>query len=245
MSNIPVLGEGVTVTKRTLNVFFVLDHSQSMSDDGRIGALNTAIPSTVEALKGIEAANPNLRIKIKVIKFSDTADFHVGGREGVDINAFTWHPLEVQGRTATAQAINLLCEELDLERMPKRGYAPVCVLVSDGYCTDPEKDYDRAIDRLNSLGWGKKAARIVITIGNDYDDASLRKFVNSRGSYINCQTPEQIIEYVRTATTEATEQRADSTAGAPDGNTSQGSGDSGGAAPNSGSGTADPDDVWM
>ena len=38
--------------------------------------------------------------------------------------------------TATAQAIRMLATELTTENMPRRGYPPVCILVSDGHCTD-------------------------------------------------------------------------------------------------------------
>jgi uncharacterized protein YegL len=199
----PNIGTGIKVAKRVLTIFFLLDHSGSMEVDGRISKLNNAIPVTVEALKGLLDDNPNLSIKIKVIKFSTKADFHVGGSAGTDIENFQWYPLETDRLTATAEAINLLCDQLDFEKMPRRGYPPVCVLVSDGYSTDPESEYTKAIDRLNKEPWGKKAARIVVSIGDDIDEESLRRFVNDRGSYINCENAEQIIDYIKLKTTEA------------------------------------------
>ena len=204
MTNLePNIGAGTKVAKRVLTIFFLLDHSASMQEDGRISKLNDAIPVTIDALKSLLDDNPNLSIKIKVIKFSTKADFHVGGSAGTDIENFQWYPLELDARTATAGAINLLCDQLDFEKMPKRGYPPVCVLVSDGYCTDSESEYSRAIDRLNKDPWGKKAARIVVSIGDEIDEDSLKRFVNERGSYINCENARQIVDYIKLKTTEA------------------------------------------
>jgi uncharacterized protein YegL len=198
------MGEGVNPVKRILTVFFLLDKSNSMADDGKIDRLNDAIPVTVDALKQILDDNPNMLIKVKVIAFSDKADFYVSGSGGEDVKSFNWKPLVPNGGTSTAQAIQLLCDQLSLEKMPKKGYPPVCVLVSDGYCTDPSKDYDAAIYRLDADPWGRKAARIVVSIGNDCDEISLKRFVNDRGQYINCTDAKQIVDNIKLVTTEAT-----------------------------------------
>ena len=67
--------------------------------------------------------------------------------------------------TATAQAIRMLAAELTTENIPRRGYpplrvSPVCILVSDGHCTDPPEEYDRAIAELLNLPWGQRAVPI-------------------------------------------------------------------------------------
>lgn len=42
-----------TVTRKKLVVFYVLDTSGSMEDDGKIGALNEAMRETVDVLQNI------------------------------------------------------------------------------------------------------------------------------------------------------------------------------------------------
>lgn len=218
----------VNVAKRVLTIFFLLDCSSSMEDDGRIQRLNDAIPTTVESLKGLLEENPNLAIKIKTIKFSTDAEWHIGGAAGIEIDNFTWLDLEANGVTATAKAVNLLCDQLDIEKMPRRGYPPVCVMISDGFCTDPQKDYEAAIEKLNKLPWGRKAARLVIAIGNEteYDEESLRMFVNDKGSFVKCEDSSKIVEYVRLKTTEAT-MSASETKGIGDNNAPAPNGDGG------------------
>jgi uncharacterized protein YegL len=169
----------------------------------RIAKLNQAIPVTVEALKGVIDGNPNLRIVIKAIEFSNEVSL-VSGQNGQEIENFQWRDLTAGGGTSTASAIKMLCEHLDLEMMPKRGYPPVVVLVSDGYCTELSAEYNDAIAQLNKAPWGRKAARIVVSIGDDIDEDALRQFVNKNGSYINCEDAEQIVDYIKIKTTEAT-----------------------------------------
>ena len=196
------LGDGTNPIKRKLNVFFILDKSGSMFGE-RIAALNDAISVTANALKEVEANNPYLRIVIKIIEFSSKAEL-TNGAEGQDLDNFNWRDITAEGYTVTASAINLLCDQLSIELMPRRGYPPVCVLVSDGYCTEKDESYNAAIARLNHNPWGRKAARIVISIGNDLDEKALRMFVNERGAYINCQSATDIINYIRLTSTEAT-----------------------------------------
>jgi len=203
------IGDNINIVKRTITVFFLLDKSASMKGE-RIAALNAAIPVTVDALKEICEDNPNLRIVIKVIEFSNQVEL-TSGANGQDVDNFIWRDLVVDGYTATASAINLLSDNLSLEIMPKRGYPPVCVLISDGYCTEKEELYNAAIDRLNNEPWGRKAARIVISIGDDLDEVALRKFVNKNGEYINCTDASQIRDYVVTVTTNATLSQSEST----------------------------------
>jgi uncharacterized protein YegL len=195
----PNISDGIQIVKRAITVFFLLDVSESMTGE-RIAKLNDAIPVTVKVLKGVQDANPHLRIIVKIIEFSTEANLIMEN----EIQDFNWIDRVAGGYTATATAIKILCDHLDLERMPKRGYPPVCILVSDGYCTESKKEYDDAIKKLNELPWGQKAARIVVSIGHDIDEEALYQFVNKYGSYINCEKAADIIDYIRIVTTYAT-----------------------------------------
>ena len=92
---------------------------------------------------------------MRAIKFSNNAAWHVVNP--VPLNDFVWPELETSGLTATAKAIKLLTEELSIDRMPRRGLPPVCILISDGFCTDPQEEYDAAIAELGKIPWGIKA----------------------------------------------------------------------------------------
>jgi len=111
---------------------------------------------------------------MRAIKFSDDALWHVGP-DAVPLDQFVWPELTIAGGTSTAKAIRKLTDELSMEKMSKKGYPPVCILVSDGYCTDPSEEYNSAIQELEQQPWGKKAVRFSIAIGNESNyDASAR-----------------------------------------------------------------------
>lgn len=192
------------VAKRNLHFFWLLDRSGSMYGQ-KIATLNTAIQEAVAAVKNALAAHSEINVLMSAIVFSDTAGWHIGP-EPVSLDAFKWQDLTADGCTATSQAINLLCNELDVEKMSRRAVPPVCILISDGFCTDSPAEYQASIDRLNKLPWGKKAVRLVIAVGQDseYDEAELLKFTNHKEvGVLKAETPEELVNYIKWASTTA------------------------------------------
>jgi len=207
MSNhIPVL-EG-EVTKRKLHFFWILDDSGSMNG-AKVQSLNRAINESIPAVEKALQAHPEVEVMIRAIKFSDVVNWHIGPNP-IPINQFglSWVDLDAQGSgTKMASAINMLSNELEIEKMSKRAYPPVCILISDGFCTEPEEDYEDAIRNLDSLPWGKKAVRLVIAIGDesDYDEDALLMFTNHKNDVglIKAKNPEQLVAYIKWASVSA------------------------------------------
>jgi uncharacterized protein YegL len=173
----------------------------------KIATLNRVIdelkPELEEALKN--KVNP----KVGCIRFSNTAEWHIGPALR-DLQDFTWTDLQAGGYTATAQAVNLLCDALDLEKMSRRAVPPVCVLLSDGDYTDSDEEYEAAIARLNELPWGKKAIRIVIAIGNEdeYSEHKLLPFSNAKTEngplgVLKAHNASELIQYIKWASVTA------------------------------------------
>ena len=193
------------VAKRPLHFFWLTDYSGSMHGK-KIATLNQAIREVLPEIKKALENHPQVDVKMRAIKFADQASWHVGP-ELVSLEQFVWPELGVDGVTATAQAINLLAEELTLEKMPRRGLPPVCLLVSDGFCTDPEPEYLKAIANLNSQPWGKKAVRLAIALGEEsqYDEDQLLKFVNHQEiGVLKAHNPAELINYIKWASITAT-----------------------------------------
>lgn len=192
------------VAKRPLHFFWLTDYSGSMKGR-KIASLNQAIREALPEVRNALKNHPQVEVKMRAIKFADRADWHVGP-QAIDLEDFIWPDLEINGVTATAQAINLLAEELSLSKMPKRGLPPICLLVSDGYCTDSEEEYQQAIAKLNSEPWGKKAVRLAIAIGDesDYDEEQLLKFVSHREiGVLKAHNPGELINYIKWASVAA------------------------------------------
>ena len=171
----------------------------------KIATLNQAIREAVPEVQKAVAAYPQVEIVMRAIKFSSTAEWHVGP-EPVAIRDFVWPELGTSGLTSTAKALRMLAEELSVERMPKRGLPPVCILISDGFCTDPREEYDGAIAELSRIPWGIKAVRLAIAIGDEseYNETELLKFVNQdQIGLLKAHSPEELVTYIRWASVSA------------------------------------------
>ena len=195
----------IEASKRQLHFFWVVDHSLSMGGV-KIATVNQAIREVLPEVVAIAGSNPEVEMFMRAIKFSTGADWHVGPAP-VPIESFVWPDISALGATSTARAIDLLCDQLEVGNMPRRGIPPVCVLVSDGFCTDAESDYLKAIKRLNELPWGKKAVRLAIAIGqeSEYDEAELLRFVNHpEVGLLKAHTAHELINHIRWASTETT-----------------------------------------
>lgn len=193
------------IAQRPLQFFWLVDHSGSMSGK-KIAILNQAIREALPAVREALRTHPEVAVQMRAIKFADAAAWHVGPTP-VSVEQFAWPEVTVAGGTSTAQAVRLLASELTLEKMPPRGYPPVCVLLSDGYCTDEPPAYDNAIAELTKLPWGKRAVRLAIGIGDEmaYDEAELLKFVSHPEiGVLKADTPQKLIDYIRWASVAAT-----------------------------------------
>jgi uncharacterized protein YegL len=171
----------------------------------KIATLNQAIREAVPEVQKAVSAYPQVEILMRAIKFSDDASWHVGP-EPVPIADFVWPELETSGLTSTAKALRLLADELSVERMPRRGLPPVCILISDGFCTDPREEYDSAIADLAKIPWGVKAVRLAIAIGDesDYNEVELLKFVNQdQIGLLKAHSPEELVSYIKWASVSA------------------------------------------
>ncbi|MFZ0005219.1 MAG: vWA domain-containing protein [Methanoregula sp.] len=171
----------------------------------KIATLNQAIREALPEIQKAVEAYPQVDIRMRAIKFSNNAAWHVGP-DPVPLNDFVWPELETSGLTATAKAIKLLTEELSIDRMPRRGLPPVCILISDGFCTDPQEEYDAAIAELGKIPWGIKAVRLAIAIGDesDYNAPELIKFTNQESvGLIRAHSPEELVAYIKWASVSA------------------------------------------
>ena len=86
-----------TVTRKKLVVFYVLDTSGSMEDDGKIGALNEAMRETVDVLQNIAKGNADAEIQIAVLQFSSGAQWVTEKPKYVE--DFYWDDLKAGGLT--------------------------------------------------------------------------------------------------------------------------------------------------
>jgi uncharacterized protein YegL len=193
------------IVRRELQFFWLADHSGSMGGP-KIAALNQAIREAIPEIRKALVSHPEVQIMMRAIRFSSSAAWHVGP-SSVSLDQFVWHDLDADSTTATDAAIKLLMTELDVQKMPARGYPPVCILISDG-CCDNAADYERAISALKSIPWGLKAVRLAIGIrdrsGSGYSESELLKFVSHpEVGVLDADSPEKLTQYIKLASVAA------------------------------------------
>jgi uncharacterized protein YegL len=204
---------GGELATRPLHFIWIADCSGSMSEDGKIHALNTAIREALPAMRQAADSNPNADVLVRAARFSSGAQWHVAQPTKVD--QFQWTDLQADGVTDLGHALRLVAEQLRIPPMEERALPPVLVLLSDGQPTD---DYASGLAELMALPWGKKAVRIAIAIGADADLDVLAKFIgNPEIKPLQANNPEQLVNHIKWASTavlQAASAPASQTAGA-------------------------------
>lgn len=164
---------GGALAKRPLQFFYVVDVSGSMMGK-KIESLNLAVRESIKPMQDVADDNPNADVLVRVIKFSDGAQWHLS--QPTDIHNFAWTDLDAGGSTDMGHALNLLADSLKIANMPTRGLPPVIVLITDGMPTD---DFNSGLKALMDEPWGKRAVRIGVAIGDDADLGALEKFIGN------------------------------------------------------------------
>jgi uncharacterized protein YegL len=182
---------------RPLNIIWLLDCSGSMSEGGKIEALNNAIREVIPAMRKAAEGNPEVQFYVRAIRFSSGASWHVA--TPTLLSDFKWIDLTADGETDMGQAFALLAE--DFRNMPQdaRALPPQIVLISDGKPTD---DWKGALQALFNVPWGRRAVRQAIAIGQDADHETLKKFIdNVERPVLRADNAEQLVRYFRYVST--------------------------------------------
>ena len=157
---------------RPLPVIVLADTSGSMSEGGKIQALNAALKDMINAF----ARESRLRAEIQVglITFGQTARLHLPLAAAQSIS--TVDDLGAAGKTPLGAALDLARTLIeDQERIPSRAYRPVLILLSDGLPTD---DWKEPFEALCKSERASKASRFAMAIGADADEGLLKSFAN-------------------------------------------------------------------
>ena len=180
MSDIPsneiVIKPEIEITRRRLDIFVLVNRSRSMTGP-KIDEVNRCIPQIITELKSMGKWMPNTDILFRCIAFSDSAKWHVGP-DPANLNNITWIDITADSNPPhTDNAVRMLTEVIDRKNMPKRGYPPLMILISDGNNADGT-DYEKSIADLNKEPWGTKAIRIALSVESYIDLKQLVMFSN-------------------------------------------------------------------
>src|SRR5574337_1191507 len=188
---------GGELASRPVHFIWICDCSGSMSGS-KIQSLNNSIRETIPHMRNVANENPNAQVLVRVIKFSNGAQWHVS--QPVPVASFTWADLKADGQTDMGKALSMVAEQLKIPPMTDRALPPVLVLISDGQPTD---DFGSGLKTLIDQPWGKKAVRLAIAIGEDADHEVLQKFIGEKSDLkpLQANSPEALAKCIKWTST--------------------------------------------
>ncbi len=189
-----LLDDAVSVPRRTMTLFFLIDTSGSMSGN-KIGAVNDAIVNVLPMLEDISSSNPDAEIKVAALEFSNGTKWLYN--EPKSVEDFKWIDVQAGGLTSLGEACLELNSKLSRSGYMKSAsgsYAPAIILLSDGGPTD---NFDGGLQSLQGNNWFKNAIRIAIAIGDDADLDVLARFTGNSEAVIKVQNIDALKQIIR------------------------------------------------
>ena len=173
--------------RRVMTLFLLVDTSGSMSVNGNIGKVNSAIEEMIPLLQEVSDENADAEIKAAVLAFSSGCRWvthNASGQAGAEsLESFFWNDLEASGLTDMGAAFSELESKLSRTNFlasTTGAYAPVIILLSDGQPTD---DWQSGLDKLKKNNWFKCATKIAIAVDNG-DTSVLTAFTGTSESVL-------------------------------------------------------------
>ena len=189
-----LLDDAVSVPRRTMTLFFLIDTSGSMSGN-KIGAVNDAIVNVLPMLEDISSSNPDAEIKVAPMEFSNGTKWLYN--EPKSVEDFKWIDVQAGGLTSLGEACLELNSKLSRSGYMKSAsgsYAPAIILLSDGGPTD---NFDGGLQTIQGNNWFKNAIRIAIAIGDDADLDVLARFTGNSEAVIKVQNIDALKQIIR------------------------------------------------
>ena len=178
---------GAVMPRRVMTLFLLVDASGSMTHNGNIGKVNSAIEEMIPLLQEVSDENADAEIKVAVMEFSSGCRWVThdpAGMPGAEsLESFFWNDLQASGLTDMGAAFTELETRLSRSSFlasTTGAYAPVIILLSDGQPTD---NWQPGLDKLKRNNWYKCATKIAIAVDNG-DTSVLAAFTGTTESVL-------------------------------------------------------------
>src|SRR5262245_38982624 len=163
---------GGAIATRPLHFIWLADCSGSMSEEGKIQALNHGIREAIPHMRRVADDNPNATILVRALTFATGARWHVS--RPTPVEEFSWEDVRAGGETKMGEALRMAADEMRALSAAERVLPPVLVLISDG---EPTDDFEGGLNALLSEPLGRKAVRVAIAIGDNPGVDRLQAFI--------------------------------------------------------------------
>lgn len=176
--------ENTPMPRKDLHIFYILDTSKSMAEQGKIETLNAAMKETLEALQDEAKKNADAKLYAAVMEFNSGANWITpNGPEALEED-FIWLPLKAGGLTDLGAALNELNSKLSkkvwLESMTG-ALMPILIFMTDGQPTD---NYKGALEQIRKNKWFLESTKIGFAIGDNADEDVIAEVVGNKEAVI-------------------------------------------------------------
>lgn len=195
----------IKTSKRVKTIFYLLDNSGSMNNDGKIGALNQAMRDSIQELKSKSETNTAAIIKIAVLAFCNNSYWIYDAP--IDIADFPdWEDIKAGGVTDLGDAMIRLNAKLTNEKggflyEKTSSFSPSFILISDGQPTD---DWESALKNLKNNKWFNYGEKIALAVGDSAQDEEclkvLSSFTGQDDAVIKIDNSEALIKMIKFVT---------------------------------------------
>lgn len=163
-----------------MNIFYLIDVSGSMAENGCMASVNAVMPEIARILAQVSRDNKDQGdIYMNAITFSDVARQQY--RRPVPAECFEWKPAVPHGLTNLEDAFCLLESQMHRSAAlnSRTGHLrPAVILLTDG---NPDSGWQRGLARLRGNSWFEEAYKIGITLDRGID-ANTREAISAFAS---------------------------------------------------------------
>ena len=168
-----------SAARRLTNIFFLVDTSGSMNEQGKIDAVNNAMQEAIPVVRDFAAKEASHKILCSILEFNSGVNWIT--EQPVDAEDLQWIDLKASGGTCLGAAYAQLASKLSRKEggvMAKHlNNAPIIILLTDGYPTD---DSSAGLSLLKKNWWFMAAVKIAIEItGGDVERRQLIDFTGT------------------------------------------------------------------
>lgn len=190
------INDFVYQSARTLPVILLLDTSGSMSENGKIGTLNSAVTEMLASFRELDSTNA--QIGVAVVTFGGVAKVHTDLKPAAEISL---EQMSASGGTPLGAALNLAKELVeDRGKIPSRAYRPIVVLVSDGM---PNDSWEGPLEQFKTEGRAAKCYRMAMGIGvgeNSAEYRMLKRFIDNEEKVYCASDARDIMKFFKYVT---------------------------------------------
>lgn len=180
------------IAKKTMVLFFIIDKSGSMQGT-KIGTVNSVMEEIAGEIRTIGEADA--AVKIAAMTFSSGCEWMYD--EPVDAESFVWKDITTGGITDLGAAFESLADKLSRKgflKSPSLSFAPVMILLSDGYPTD---NYEKGLEKLKTNNWYSAGIKIAVAVGEDADENILAEFTGNKDTVVTVHNGDDLAKLIR------------------------------------------------